>query len=57
MERSGLTSRVFGRPIFSHLKAEGGQGGVGQRHGGAPEPRHVRDTTIQEMQLKGLAHE
>jgi len=39
------------------MKAWGGQGGVDQRYGWVPEPRHFRDTTIQQMQLKVLAHE
>jgi hypothetical protein len=30
---------------------------LGQRYGWVPEPRHFHDTTIQQMQLKVLAHE
>lgn len=30
---------------------------LGQRYGWVPEPRHFRDTTIQRMQLRVLAHE
>jgi hypothetical protein len=29
---------------------------LGQRYGWVPEPRHFRDTTIQQMQLRVLAH-
>ena len=39
------------------MKAEGGQGGVGQRYGWVLESHHFRDVTIHQMQPGVLTHE